>query len=193
MSSDAYGAFGEQQYGLVHYFGNDQGGYWTGSAGSWVSLNPTGCMYASVRDGDGSRYVGYAQLGSRDRAMLWLGSANDYVDLTPGVNVSGHAFAMCGDYQVGNAFINLKDHAGIWMGTAESWFDLQNLLPAEYTSSSAYGVDIVGGNLVVVGQAWNNVLQRSEAMMWSQPVPEPSCFVALAAGLASLGLLRRRR
>lgn len=191
--SYAYGAFGDRQFGEANFAGTIKGGYWTGSASSWVSLHPTGCPDSSIRGGDGTRFVGFATLGGRDRALLWLGGADNYVNLSPGADITSYAFAMRGEYQVGRAVIGGRDHAGVWMGSAESWFDLHTLLPGDiYTSSSAYGIDIIGDTVVVVGTAWNSVLQRSEAVMWQ--VPEPSSLPAALCGFAGLGglVLKRR-
>ena len=79
-------------------------------------------------------------------------------------------------------------HAFVWSGTAGSGINLHSLLPGNYTTSLAFGIDSATGN--IVGLAHNGTLNRDEAVMWS-PVPEPSSLVAIS--LLVVGLARRRR
>jgi hypothetical protein len=95
-----------------------------------------------------------------------------------------------GGYQVGQVETSSDVHAAIWHGTPDSWVDLGSLLPANYSQSNAFGVWTDGQTIQVAGLARNNTLNRSEAILWTNTVPEPG---ALAIALTGLSVIGRRR
>jgi hypothetical protein len=131
---------------------------WSGSAASWVNLNPTGSTASEAWGGSGSNQVGYATLGGVQEAALWSGTAASFVSLHPGGASSSRGHESDGSQQVGYAVVGGASHASLWTGTAGSWVDLN---PSGATSSTAWGV--LGGYQVggaVIGGAqraslWN--------------------------------------
>jgi hypothetical protein len=100
-----------------------------------------------------------------------------------------------GGYQVGWARNGIGGtlHAGVWNGSAASWFDLQDVMPAGYVNSMATGIWVDGGGTYVSGSAFNSATGRTEAVLWTNPVPEPGTLIVLAIGVIGLVTVRRRR
>lgn len=164
-SSKAYGVSGGQQVGWATFGGHGTAGLWSGSAASWVDLNPPGATYSNAYGISGGQKVGdaaFEQFGLDNyHAGLWSGTAGSWVDLNPSGATSSSATGVSGGKQVGFATIGSNKHASLWSGTAASWVDLHALLPAgEYTESCAYGIDVSAGEIWVAGHA------DYEAMLW---------------------------
>jgi hypothetical protein len=137
-ASEAYGTsvFGAQQGGFVTVAGFRFASVWSGTAGSWVNLNPpgaTGSEIAQIR----TQQVGQATVNGVGVASLWNGTATSWVNLNPTGSVGSFARAISGGLQAGNATINGRNRAGFWRGTAESWTELT--VPGA-TNSNAFGV-----------------------------------------------------
>jgi hypothetical protein len=126
------------------------------------------------------------------------------VDLNPDTTFlysASRANAVFDGYQVGQTDAQFCDsgvcdgseHAAFWHGTRESWVDLESFLPANYFGSNALGVWTDGQTIQVVGYARNDTLNRSEAILWTNTVPEPASFALLAVGLPLLILWRSRQ
>jgi hypothetical protein len=192
--SDARDVFGDQQVGQV----NSHASLWSGTAESWVDLHPAGASGSVAYGISGSQQVGNTYFSDIEHASLWSGTAESWVDLNPVGAMSSYASGVAGYRQVGWAkFDDGNSHASLWMGTAVSWVDLHVLLPeGVYVRSEAFAIDISGDEIWVVGRASNDTItHNTHAMLWhytADPVPEPSGILALACGLGSLGLLRRR-
>jgi YVTN family beta-propeller protein len=139
---------------------------WNGSAGSHVDMNPTGAKESVAFAGYGSRQVGYAKFAGKDQAVLWNGSAISYVNLSPASAVESYAISIYGNYQVGFVNSEFFSHAWLWEGSADKYFDLHELLPPEYVSSFAQGIEVVDGHIYVVGSAYNYATRREEAIIW---------------------------
>ncbi|MBS1717867.1 MAG: PEP-CTERM sorting domain-containing protein [Armatimonadetes bacterium] len=187
-----------------------------------VDLNPDGFQYSAAWDvqpsstltPDGGVAVGNAFDGSNLHAMEWKGSANNYTDLTPyglgftdaeaqGINTAGEV--------VGDAYDSYRFDAMVW-DTSGHATDLQQFLPANYYSSTAYSIDDAGNVLGVANYDFGNYeYSGAYAVLWTPntaarrfgqstvtytahflyPVPEPTSMVALGLGVAAA--IRRRR
>lgn len=73
--SVGYSASGGQQGGYVFRDGIVRAALWSGTAASWVDLNPVGSTDSVVSAIDGDQQVGYAWIGGQ-RAGLWSGTAD---------------------------------------------------------------------------------------------------------------------
>ena len=130
---------------------------WSGTAASWIDLNPTGSTLSNLNAVDVGQQVGSVRISNIDRASLWTGTAASWVSLNPAEASSSSALGVSGGQQVGFAFIGTS-HAGFWTGTAASWVDLH---PAGATSSKANGVN--GGQQVGIAVVGG----RNHASIWS--------------------------
>jgi hypothetical protein len=74
---------GNQQVGYVQLRlgGDARASLWSGTASSWVNLNPAGSTYSIANATDGHQQVGIATFAGLPRASLWSGSAESWVDL----------------------------------------------------------------------------------------------------------------
>ena len=177
--SYAWGVSGGKQVGevfvSVREYSVAHAALWSGTAASWVDLNPAGAgAQGSIAWGvSGGQQVGDAVFGDiwtcsgnyTWHASLWSGTAESWVDLHPagaGAQGGSSARGVSGGKQVGWASILPSDwdpHAGLWSGTAASWVDLN---PAGVWASMAYGVS--GGKQVGWALAGNNAYHAS---LWS--------------------------
>jgi hypothetical protein len=179
--SEAYGTSGTQQVGggggpaATGGLGyqNEHALLWNGTAASYVDLNPSGFDYSEARGTSGWQQVGYGMNPANGdnivHALLWCSSAAIYFDLNPSGFTQSKAYGTNGLQQVGVG----DGHALVWSGSAASYVDLQQFLPAGFTESAAYGIDVQGN---IVGCAMDS-LGREHAILW-QPL-ERSGFGAL--------------
>lgn len=99
-----------------------------------------------------------------------------------------------GTQQVGSAIVGGVAHASLWNGTAASWVDLSAFLPPGFGDNVALGISSDGANIYITGYGFNTVTSRNEALLWTQPIPEPGSVVLLGlGGLMAVGVRRRRR
>jgi hypothetical protein len=164
---------------------------WSGTADSWVDLNPAGSTESSAYAASGGQQAGQAQVGGVYRASLWSGTADSWVDLNPAGSSESSAYAASAGQQVGGAFVNDAWRASLWSGTADSWVDLHAFLPAGFAFSYATGISSDGVNMYVAGYGFNSVTSLEETLLWTQPIPAPGAAVVL--GLGGLVAARRRR
>ncbi|MFH0802032.1 MAG: hypothetical protein V2A78_06555 [bacterium] len=153
---------------------------WHGTAASYVNLHPdtlaaesdAWAVYGNMQGG-----YGVAISDGKEHAMLWSGSANTAIDIHP-VSVPGvtrsYVQNMADGIQVG--FIELNEdshqiHAFLWRGSAADYLDLNSLLPGKYSYSRAWAVEKTGNDIWVVGYAFNDDLNRQEAMLWRYIAP----------------------
>ena len=170
--SIAWGVSGGQQVGeaRVSVVGGDSNhaSLWTGSAASWVDLNPAGADASYAYGVSAGTQVGWARYFSFDHAGLWTGSAASWIDLNPAGASSSIAYGAFGSRQVGYAVVSSGGrHAVLWSGTAASWVDLHLLLPAGFQNSTARGIWSDGTITRVAGYGTNNLTGRDEALVWT--------------------------
>lgn len=170
--SRAYGIGDGQQVGLVVIGGTERASLWTGSAASWVGLDPASASRSIAYGVSDGQQVGVATIGGMDRASLWTGTAASWVDLSPAGTFNSEALGVSGGMQVGYARLGgATPHASLWEGTAASWVDLHAFLPAHYTESYARAIVRNETGTYVAGSAYNALMARHEAMLWVlQPV-----------------------
>jgi hypothetical protein len=98
---------------------------WTGSAGSFVDLTPTGYAAGFAHATDGAVQVGRVSLDHFNyRAGMWSGSAASFVDLHPAGATVSWATGLGGGRQGGFATIGGAQRAALWSGSAASHVDL---------------------------------------------------------------------
>jgi hypothetical protein len=145
-SSALFGVADGQQVG---YVGRNEDGLataavWSGTAASYISLNPpdTFSQAYGVSQGKQVGQLFFFPEGN-GQAVIWSGAANSYVDLQPAGTDSSEVRGIRGSQQVGwvvpvaTPELHLP-HASLWSGTAASWVDLN---PAGAIRSVAYGLD----------------------------------------------------
>jgi len=138
-SSSAYGVSGGQQVGFAQIGSNKHASLWSGTAASWVDLNPAGAIWSFATGVSGGLQVGYACFNEMyvvQRAGLWSGTAGSWVDLhallpaafQPGGAPGGNSQATSIDVSAGeiwvvgwayNASTN-RNEAILWHYTGES-------------------------------------------------------------------------
>ncbi len=169
--SRAYGGTGDRAVGAVFIEGLDtveHAGYWSGSAASWVSLEPPGAIASAALGASSEWQVGYSgfpfQSTYRKRAALWSGDAASFVDLHPLEALSSEALAVGDGFQVGFAVLQGAAHAVRWSGSAAAWTDLH---PAGATTSTATAVtaDAQVG-FAEIGGARHASLWQGSAASW---------------------------
>lgn len=177
-NSQAFATDGTQQVGyVVDVGGVISAALWSGTAASWVNLHPPGALSSYAYGVGGGRQVGMVQAtgSSPTNACLWSGTAGSIVNLNPAGSTNSRAMDILGTMQVGYADVGGVRRASLWTGTAASWTDLSAVLPAAYVSSEARSISTDGGFITVVGFAYNNTFQRSEAILWKRASPPPPC------------------
>jgi hypothetical protein len=171
--SFALGVSGGQQAGYaITTDGYDHAGVWSGTAGSWLNLHPTGAMHSVAYAAGGGQEVGVAFMALAggywlEHASLWSGTAQSWVDLHPAQCEISRAYATDGTRQVGAAGSPPgMTHASLWSGTAESWVDLHPY-DSGWGYSCAYG--ICGNQVVgdITGSGERAILWKVEPDGWS--------------------------
>ncbi|MBE7504367.1 MAG: tandem-95 repeat protein [Verrucomicrobiales bacterium] len=125
--------WGDQQVGVA----DGNAGIWSGTADSWVDLQPGGASASSANATNGRQQAGSADFGAL-HAGIWSGTADSWVDLHPVGARYSEARATTGSQQAGFACFDDGWHAGIWSGTAASWVDLH---PVGAWQSEIWGTD----------------------------------------------------
>ncbi len=169
--SAAYGIGGGQQVGSAFLNGVDRAILWSGTAASFVGLNPTGATQSAALAVHGGQQVGFATVGGTDHASLWTGTAASWVSLHPVGATESEARGVSGGQQVGYANVGGANRASLWTGRAATWVDLHAFLPANFSSSGARAIFRDGSGTSVVGEGFNTIMNRWEALMWLGPPP----------------------
>jgi len=190
-------------------YGSPTGNYvhalqWQSTAASGTDITPGGYTDAEAVGISGNQIVGFADnnawgTGSDNRlryithAILWNAATDAFTDLNPATGwTETFALGTNGNFQVGYGYGSAtgnEDHALVWQSSNSSYYDLQNVLPSNFISSVATGIDPDGN---VVGYAENNS-GVEYAVEWVDPpasVPEPVGMMLLS--LAGPLLARRR-
>lgn len=194
LTSAAFATNGTQQAGYaVLITGDVVAGMWSGTAASWVDLNPATATSSAAYGIGGSQQVGVATVGGVTRASLWTGSSASWVDLNPASATYGHAYMTNGSSQVGYVNYGAGERASLWTGSAASIVDLHAVLPSSFANSFARSISSDGFNYYITGTGFNTATSQYEALLWTQPVPEPASMAALGLGLAAVAARGRRK
>lgn len=202
----ARAVYGSQQVGSAEIPIDENGGAsvhagrWSGSAESWVDLNPSG---PNVRGSEGlsltiDQQVGVVIIendqepGLHWHASLWSGTPGSWIDLHPEGATDSVARGVSNGHQVGDVAFADTTHAALWHGSAATWTDLN---PPTATSSWATGIwaDEQVGQAIVGGVARAS-LWKGSASTWVDLHPQGlvssaavAAFDGWQAGLASDG------
>jgi uncharacterized membrane protein len=134
---------------------------WSGTAESYVDLNPSGVHESKAYGVSAGQQVGYGD----GRALLWSGTSDSSVMLNPSGFQHSYACGISGGQQVGwgdgPATTGNRAHALLWSGTAASYVDLN---PIGFDESRAYSVSI--GQQVGYGYG-NSTGGQWHALLWS--------------------------
>ncbi|MCA9291088.1 MAG: hypothetical protein KDA25_08165 [Phycisphaerales bacterium] len=122
--SAAWFTDGVHQSGMAYFNGVRHGGFWSGSAASWVDLHPAGASWSHVAGIDGEKQVGHARFAGADHAGIWSGTPESWTALTPANAISSAAGVIGHGRQGGWVSFGGPIRASIWNGTPESWIDL---------------------------------------------------------------------
>jgi hypothetical protein len=137
---------------------------WSGTAASWVDLNPIGALSSAITGIDNGQQVGEALVDGVHRASLWSGTAASWIDLHPSTAESSSVHAVKGGQQTGYAQVDGVIHASLWTGTASSWVDLH---PTGSTGSEALAVgDGQQAGLAIVSGVARASLWTGTASSW---------------------------
>jgi hypothetical protein len=153
---------------------------WRGIAQSYVNLHPDNLATESDAWAvHGNMQGGYAIAKDemKEHAFIWSGSAESAVDIHP-IYILGasrsYIHGMADGLQVGFVEFNEESYrvrAFLWRGNAADTFDLHSLLPEKYSWSWAWAVEKAGNEIRVVGSAFNDDLDRQEAILWRYTAP----------------------
>lgn len=164
------------------------------SASTFIDLNPAGATSSIARDVEGNVQVGSATSGGATHAAMWLGSAATFTDFNPAGAVGSVLNGIDGTYEAGTATFGTTTNAGFWSGTAGSFVNLHAFLtPGTYSTSEALGIWTNGTTIKIVGSAFNSVLSRNEAILWTVTVPEPGTITLTSIGIVAACARRRRK
>lgn len=155
-----------RQAGYTRVPGNleEHAALWSGTATSWVDLNPPGALQSRANSVAGSQQAGWAWpfeppepggLGVR-HPVLWSGTAASWVDMSFPAS-AGELNGNAGGQQIGTAYFGPNTHAELWTGTPGSPLDLH---PA--AASWSWGHDTDGAQQV--GYAWTT---NPRASLWT--------------------------
>lgn len=109
---------------------------WSGTAGSYIDVQPSGWEFGSIADTDGTHHVGsmrYDEGSTSGHAAYWPKSQKSAINLTPAGDWGSSASAIFGGEQFGSVVHPFASvHAAKWSGTAASF---ENLNPTGSTWS----------------------------------------------------------
>ena len=190
-----YGATEEDpgvQAGMISAaVGERRAAMWQGSVASYIDLHPTSVIESLATAVYGDRQGGFVTLEADVvHAAVWSGTASSFQDYHPSGftdsrihSAANRAFA--GRGWVGEDTIT-DSRALVWFdGTADPVI-LDSLLPGTYSGASAESLSWVGDELWVAGWAYNTAETRTEAMLWTYSIPEPSTITLFLLGGAWL-------
>lgn len=162
--SAAHATTGTPQVGQALIGGDWHASLWSGTASSWVDLNPVDSTLSLAHATSGSQQAGYAYINNVGQASVWSGTAASWVSLHPAGATVSEAYDTTGTQQVGYAAVGDKWHASLWSGTASSWVDLNPASAEQSWAGATTGSQQVGW--AVVGGVTRSSLWSGTAESW---------------------------
>lgn len=192
----AYGAGNGQQVGTARSPAtgdNTHAALWTGTAGSYIDLNPTieinGFPFSGTfaYGAGGGQQVGNAILGPRTVAVLWTGTANSVVVLARPDMAYSTVSDTDGTTQVGQAQANdpvlgLSNYAFAWTGTPESATFMHPDSPIGFYESTAFKVR----GTRAIGTA-TDLNEQYAAILWTSFSPSGAIVLRSAEFAETVG------
>ncbi len=167
---------GGSQVGFGNVPGHLHAALWTGSAASFVDLDPGGFYDTQAWGVGGGQQVGFGRTNPAPvtnyqytRALLWSGTPGSVVNLHPAAYENSELRGTDGIRQVGEAEVfaathnNGVLHAMVWSGSADSYVDLH---PASGFSYS-YALNVSGSQEVGYGLFGATASAPPHALLWS--------------------------
>ena len=154
---------------------NYKAALWSGSASSYVNLNPVGFTESQALGVSNGIQVGFGKQNGVMRGLLWHGSASSFVDISPAATdcivygISGGQIVGAVGSGVGFNSNNVFS-AGMWTGTTAASF--VNLAPAFGNGSGAnatngvqqVGVTTIGPNMVQAATVWTGTAASAQEL-----------------------------
>lgn len=156
LTTQALATAGGRQAGSWSNGGFVHAALWSGTAASWVDLQPAGTSSSQVLAMGPAVQVGAVN----QRAALWHGTAASYVDLNPIGTIASAVRGTNGVFHVGSVRVGIQDHACVWSGESTPPYDLQVLLPVNTTGS--YAMAISGTQIA----GYFNFNSAAHAVVW---------------------------
>lgn len=133
------------QQGGVASTGTGHAALWSGTAESFVDLNPPGAIDSSIGAMSSTQQGGWARFDPNGNvythAGIWSGTPDSFEDLQPaGPEYSHSAISAMTETQQGGQYFGTAapyGHAALWSGTADSMVDLR---PGDFFSSAITGM-----------------------------------------------------
>ncbi len=167
---------------------------WKFGPSTFTDLSPPGSTSSTAHDVEGNSQVGSATFGGAAHATIWFGTAGSFLDFNPTGAASSVLNGIDGGYEAGTATFGTATNAGFWSKSADSFVNLHTFLtPGTYSTSEADGIWTNGTTIKIVGSAFNSVLGRNEAILWTVTVPEPNTLALLASMGGIATCMRSRR
>jgi len=178
---------GEHQYGSVNLgFGVVHAAAWSGSAATFVDINPAGSSWSYVLGAGDGQAVGRATFAGQNHAALWTSGGGSFADLHPTGASASEAYACAGGLQCGVAQTPSGSRAWLWSGPGGADLDLGAVLDPRYSYSVARGVTVGDDDTItVVGYGYNSTAGRNEGLVWrlaGAPLLAGSSAISAASG-----------
>lgn len=165
-SSRATGIHGDQVVGVYNNGGSDRAFLRSQAGQTWVDLTPLVALGSAAHGVHGAQQVGEVRWGIYSHAVLWNGVADSYISLHPSGATASVAWGVFDGVQVGSACIPGSCRATLWRGNSVSAVDLHSYLSTEFNESQARAVWRDLTTTRVVGDAFNTITGRYEAIIW---------------------------
>jgi len=172
-TGEVLGVHGDIQVGATYEEFLGKAAMWSGSAASFVDLNPPEAFASSATCTDGTHQYGVVAAFTPVPgiyAARWSGTAESWEDMGSPEGWFGGISATHGGWHSGSIQSpdGVEERAAVWTGGPGSYQDLHSALPPGYLTSIAQGIwrHLESGTTYVVGSAVSEATNQPHAMMW---------------------------